>query len=349
MAFAECGSLVAPTDPCPVCFAPQLMIDAGAVVHSKKGERIAVPLVLLNGSAGGRPFWVKRLMKRDGGVDHPLALTWERVEAGRERHFTLDTAPLAEGGTHTLGILLVIGSRYKGLEEEYAYATDILMRVSGQDAQQVQQTTIFTGPVGDNTLVNSKMQTAGSSDTAPVGLQNRMLLTFRREDRYELDHDIRGYRQERLRVFRDVEFTFSGFPADDGPPDGNLKLCGGRVACGRNSRNPDPNTNAPANDLSLRVYDRKGAIDEPATLAISRHHFDLVVVNDRLCIHARTSHGLELNREMIASGAVAPVTPKDRIVPIPGRPDKLTLQVSFSSSSDVVERIDVRRTPTVAP
>jgi hypothetical protein len=56
---------------------------------------------------------------------------------------------------------------------------------------------------------------------------------------------------------------------------------------------------------------------------------------------------MELNREVIASGAVSPLTPKDRIVPIPGRPDKLTLNVSFSSSGDTVEQIQVRRTPAV--
>jgi hypothetical protein len=346
LAFAECGGLVSSRDPCPRCFAPELMIDAGAVVHSRKGDRIAVPLVLINASPAGRPLWVKRLIKRESGAEHAVSLTWERLDAGRERHFTLDTPPLADGGTHTLGVLLVIGSRYKGLEEEYAFATDIFVTVSGQDERQINQTINFAGPVGDNALVNTALRSELAAEQGRGGLQNRQPVRLWREDKYEFDNDIRGYRKERVRVYRDVELTFTGFPQADCPPNARMRPAT-RVACGRNSRTPDPATSAPGNDVSLRVYDRKGGIDEPATLAISRHHFDLVVVNDRLCLQVRTSHGMELNREVIASGAVSPLTPKDRIVPIPGRPDKLTLNVSYSSSRDTVEQIQVRRTPAV--
>jgi hypothetical protein len=122
-------------------------------------------------------------------------------------------------------------------------------------------------------------------------------------------------------------------------------MLNGRLAFGRNSRSPDPASNAAPNDVSLRVYDRKGQVDEPATRAVSRHHFDLVLVNDRLCVHTRTTHGMEVGTTPLASGAVVPLKSGDRLVPIPGRPEKLTLQVSFTSSIGSVDRVTISRTP----
>jgi hypothetical protein len=36
-------------------------------------------------------------------------------------------------------------------------------------------------------------------------------------------------------------------------------------------------------------------------------------------------------------------------VPIPGRPDKLALQINFSASIGSVDRIHISRTPAMAP
>jgi hypothetical protein len=99
-------------------------------------------------------------------------------------------------------------------------------------------------------------------------------------------------------------------------------------------------------DVCIRAYDaRSGSVDEPATMAISRHHFDFLVVNDRLCVQARTTRGMQVNTTDVASGEIVPIGPGDRIVPIPGRPEKLTLQIAFSESIGSVDRIDVSRTP----
>jgi hypothetical protein len=324
MAFSECRSLVTPTQACPVCVAPALMIDAGAVVQSKAGERLSVPLILRNASPAARPFWVKRIVKWDGHVDEPLALTWEQIEPGAERHFTLDTPPISEGGTHTLRVIIVLASRHKGLEEEYAFAAGMAITVSGHDTQQIIQNINLSGAqFQTGGMVNTQLNTRGTPGTAPAALSDRALL---------------------------VGFSFRGFRSADRPPDGTTMLLGGGLACGRNARTPDPSAHAIANDLCLRAYDvRSGAVDEPATLAISRHHFDLVVVNDRLCVHARSTHGLELNRTLLASGQVEPLAPGDRLLPIPGHPEKLMLQLSFSASIGTVDRIDISRTPAMAP
>ena len=96
MAFAECGSLVTPLQECPICVAPALAIDAGAMLQLKTGERVSVPLILRNETTGNRPLFVKQIFKMDGRVDEPVALTWERIDPQTERHFTVDLPPLAE-------------------------------------------------------------------------------------------------------------------------------------------------------------------------------------------------------------------------------------------------------------
>jgi hypothetical protein len=348
MAFAECKSLVTATQACPVCVAPQLLIDAGAVVQSKTGERVSVPLILRNNSPG-RPIWVKEIVKLDGRVDEPVALTWEQIDPQTERHFTIDTPPMAEGGTHTLRMLIVIASRYRGLEEAYAFAGGTSITVSAPESQQVVQNINLSGAqFQTGGMVHTALNTKDRGSSAPAGLTDRAVLTLERAERYELEHGVRGYPDEGLRVPRNVEFAFSGFRPTDAPPDGATLIPTGRLACGRNSRTHDPGANAAPNDLCLRAYDRAGQVDEAATLAISRHHFDLIVVNDRLCVRARSSHGMELNGENLASGEVAPLSPGGHIVPIPGRSDKLALTMAFSASIGAVDRITVTRTPGMA-
>jgi hypothetical protein len=347
MAFAECRSLVTPTQACPVCVAPALMIDAGAVVQSKTGERVSVPLILRNNSTGGRPIWVKQIVKLDSRADEPMALTWEQVDPQSERHFTIETPPLEEGGRHALRMLFVIASRYRGLEETYAFTGGTTISVSGQESQQIVQNINLSGAqFQTGGMVHTALNTKDRGSSTPTALADRQSLPLERAEKYELEQGIRGYQDRGVRVPRNVAFTFASFPPAEVPPDGTTMVAAGRFTAGRNSRNPDPGANAAPNDVCLRVYDpRTGEIDEPATLAISRHHFDFVVVNDRLCVHARTTHGMELSGMALASGTVAPLTPGERLVPIPGRPDKLQLQVAFASSIGSVERITISRIP----
>ena len=350
MAFTECKSLVEPTKACPVCVAPSLMVDAGAVVQSKMGERMTVPLILRNNSTGGRPVWVKQIVKFDGRVEEPVSLTWEQIDAQTERHFTIETPPLAEGGTHALRLLFVIASRYKGLEEAYAFSGGTTLTVSGQESQQIVQNINMQGAHFETGgLVHTALNTKDRASSAPTALADRQALPLDRAEKYELEHGIRGYADKGVRVPRNVEFAFNSFKSDEAPHDGATMVMTGRFMAGRNSRSPDPSTNSTPNDLCLRVYDpRTGEVDEPATMAISRHHFDFVVVNDRLCVHARTTHGMELAGTPLPSGTVMPLRHGERLVPIPGRPDKLQLQVAFTSSIGSVDRITISRIPGMA-
>lgn len=344
LAFAECKTLVTPdgrAKACSGCVAPQLMIAPGAAVKAETGQRLSVQLILMNVSPAGRPFWVKRMVKRTDETWQPLALNWDMVEARGERAFSLHIPPIAEGGTLTAGLIMVLASRYKGVEEEYAFETEMQISFSsGQDGNTTYNITntnsTYYAPVHG---AAPKPVDEGPKAPATLNLQPAEV--------YELEQGIRGYRKTRLRVPRHVEFSFTGFPPADRPDDGVTIMQTGRLACGRNARTPDPSANAMPSDLVLRAYTRTGEVDEPATLAISRHHFDFIVVNDRLCVHARSTRGLELNGKPLETGQVVALEPGDRLVPIPGRSDKLAIEVDFSTSIGSVERVEVSRSPAV--
>lgn len=352
VAFAECASLVTPTQPCPSCVAPVLMIDSGAVITAKAGERMSVPLLLRNTSTSGRTLWLKRIAKRDGMAEEQITLPWDQLDAfTKPRPISLDTPPMVDGGTYTLNVILVLATRYKSIEEEYTFAAAVSIKVATSDAGPQSVSVTVSGAsegtaAGHNVIANIRADRA--AEMAAAALENQKILPLERAERYELEQGIRGYRNLGLRVLRHVEFAFSGFSADETPPASAALVPRGRILFGRNSRTPDPSAKAYPNDVCLRAYEAKTKkVDEPATMAISRHHFEFVVVNDRLCVHATATGGMQVNAADLTSGQVFPIVPGDRIIPIPGRGDKLTLRVGFTNTIRVVDRIDVSRTPAV--
>lgn len=351
-AFSECGGLVAPMQPCSSCVAPVLMIDSGAVVAAKAGERLSVPLILLNASPSGRTLWLTRVARRVGQSEDPIALPWEQLDAQTERRLTLDTPPMVDGGTYTLNLMLVLATRYKSLEEAYAFSASVSVKVATSEAGPQHVNVTVSGAAegtgaGHNVIANIKTDRAAEMATAV--LEQRRVVPLDRAERYELEQGIRGYRREGLRVPRHVDVAVSGFPQADAPPRGALLAPRGRLLFGRNSRTLTPSGTASPNDVCLRAYDaRARQVDEPATMAISRHHFELVVVNDRLCVQARAAGGMQVNGTDLSLGQLHVVAPGDRIVPIPGRGDALTLRIGFRTAIGVVERIEVSRTPAVA-
>lgn len=352
MAVAECRSLVSPAGPCPVCVAPQLFVDAGAVVQSKAGERLAVPLILRNQSPAGRPIWVKRIARLDGARADTVPLTWEQIEAGAERRVTVETPPLDAGGTHALRVVVVVASRHRGLEEEYAFTAGTTLQVTSQQAHSFNP--VFTieggaaqaGGVANGSVVSNRFDVDFGDAGAVATLRERLPLPLDRAERYELEEGLRGYRDSGARAHRLVAFSFQGFHPAECPPEGVTLTDRGLLAFGRNSRVTGRDGQTPPNDVCLRAYDaRPGMVDEAATLAISRHHFDLMVVNDRVCVLARTTRGLQVNAQDLVAGQLVPLTSGDRIVPIPGRPDKLCLHVELRSSVGMVDTVQVRRSP----
>jgi hypothetical protein len=341
--FADCGKLVTPGQPCGTCVAPRLFIKPGAVVGAKAGHVTSLPIILANESPAGRPLWVKRIARVDGNGESLLSIPFDRVDAQSENEFLLDTT--LKGGAYTLSMRLVLATRYKNVEEEYAFAAGVA--VSATDGPNINLhvagDTSGSGAGGHNVNVN-----AGTfdRDTRTV-ISSRTALPLQRAERYEVEQGIRGYRHDGLRVLRTVDFAFSGFRPEDTPGEEAAMLARGRLLVGRNSRPPVP-AGTTANDVCLRVFDaRTKKPDEAATMAISRHHFDFVAVNDQLAIQVRASGGMQVNDKELAAGELYPVAHGDRIIPIPGRGDKLTLRVAFTNGIDVVNRIVITRTPPV--
>jgi len=349
MASAECGQLVTPSGPCPACLAPALFVNAGAQVRARAGERLSVPFVLRNASSAGRPLWVKRLARLDAASDEPVALKWQQIDAGTERQFSINTPPIETAGTHELALLLVAATRHRGVEEAYAFRAVVPVAVTAVTApQSIQQNIIVHAAesqgngVATAGAVSAPLNVRVDDDGVTTALTDRMPLTLERAEVYELEQDVRGYRRQGVRVHRHVTFAFEGFRDDERPHDGVGLGAEGRLTFGRNSRTPS-SQGGDTNDVCLRVYRRDGVLDEAATMAVSRHHFELVVANERLCVLATTSRGMQVNGHGVASGALVELTSGDRIQPIAGHTNRLTLGIEFKASMGVVERVTVRK------
>lgn len=349
MAFAECGQLVTPDGPCPSCVAPALFVNAGARVRAGAGERLSVPFVLRNASPAGKPLWVTRLARLDAVGDEPLALQWEQIDAGTERQFSINTPPIETVGTHELALLLVVATRHRGLEESYAFRAVVPVTVTNTKApQSIQQNIIVHGAESQGTgvatagAVSAPLNVRLDDDGVATGLTDRLPLALERAERYEREQGVRGYARARLRVPRDVTFTFEGFRDDERPHDGVSLGAEGRLTFGRNSRTA-AGAESETNDVCLRVYLKDGTLDEAATMAVSRHHFELVVANERLSVVATTSRGMQVSGHAVASGALVDLTNGDRIQPIAGHLNRLTLGVEFLAARDVVDRVIIRK------
>ena len=339
-AGAECGGLVAPTGHCARCVAPALLISNATPLRSQRGDRLSIPFVFRNASASRRSLWVKRIVHVEGGTAEPVPLAFDKVSAGEERTFHVGTAPLDASGQRTIRLMLVVATRIAGIEDEYAFKADVHVAVAATDPQQA-NTYI---QIGTGAMMHRVGEQAAATE-APAG--GPVSVTLERAERYELTEGIRGYQSTNLRVPRDVPFNFTGFRAAD-RPDNPATLAEGRFSCGRNRRGPASNPGAIVNDVCLRAFTPDGQVDEPATLAISRHHFDLLVVNDRLCVQVAASKGLQIGGRDITAGQLVPLVSGDRIVPIPDHPERLALHVVFSTVLDTVTGVTVTRTPAVA-
>lgn len=351
MAFQECMSLVTPGGACPMCVAPALSLEKGAITRSQVGRRLAIPLVLRNGSGAGRALRVDAIVVRDGSGEVPVPLPWEEIDAQSERGFTVETAKLEQAGTRALDIVATLASRYKGREERYAFGASVTIEIDTPDPTQIVQNINLTGAqFATGGMVHAPVANRQTADREPVALRERTALAFERAERFEIPLGIRGYRNGNLRVPRSVEFAFPGFPDSERPAKGATIGQRGVLACGRAGRQYDAEHNPLPSDLSLRVHDpRTGEVDERAAVFISRHHFDLLVMNDRLHVVPRGSNGLEVNGQRLAIGSVHELGDGAEIVPIPGHRERLALKIRFRAALGIVETIELAREPAAGP
>lgn len=351
MAFQECLSLVTPGGACPICVAPALWLDKGAVTQSQLGRRLAIPFVLRNASGAGRPLRVESIVAREAAGEVPVPLPWEEIDAQSERGFTVETPPLDQAGMRSLDLLATLASRYKGREERYAFGASVKLEIDTAEPTQIVQNINLSGAqFATGGMIHAPVAGRTAAGRAPAALSERLPVAFERAERFEITHGIRGYRSGALRVPRSVEFAFPGFRESECPPKGATIGQRGALACGRAGRQFDAARNPLPSDLSLRVHDpRTGALDERAVAFISRHHFDLLVMNDRLHVVPRGGNGLEVNGKRLAIGGVHELADGDELVPIPGHRELLALKIRFRAALGIVETIEIAREPAEAP
>lgn len=316
--FVDCVQLVEPTKPCPVCLKPELVIEAGATVSGGIGARLSLPLKLRNFNRMiTRPIYLKKLVKNESGlVPQEVELNWEIVEPGSERTFYVDAGPFDADGVTRVELLLTIAMRSKeGYEEAYVFSGSLLLTINRDSNQQVIQNIDLSGAHFETGgLVHTKLE-ANQRGSEPAPTAQRQVVGLERVEVAELTEGVRGYRNDAVRVPRSARCRLIGFPEADAPGYEMILGARGALCFGRSSREAHPDTNPAPMDVSLRAYQRDGAIDMPTSTRVSRHHFDLLVLNERLVVHARSGKGVLLNGVDVASGAVVPIADGDVISP----------------------------------
>ncbi len=318
MNFSDCMQLVEPTKPCPVCLKPELVIEAGATVSGGIGARLSLPLKLRNFNRQiARPIYLKKLVKNESGqAPQKVDLNWEIVEPGSERTFYVDAGPFDADGVTRVELLLTIAMRAKeGYEEVYVFSGSLLLTINRDSNQQVIQNIDLSGAHFEtgglvHTKLDANQTTGGATHTA-----DRQVVALERVEVAELAEGVRGYRADGQRVPRSVSFRFVGFPEGDAPGWEVMLGARGALCFGRSSREAHPETNPAPMDVSLRAYARGGELDRDTSTRVSRHHFDLLVLNERLVLHARSGKGVLLNGKEVPSGAVVPIADGDVIAP----------------------------------
>ncbi|MEL6978170.1 MAG: zinc ribbon domain-containing protein [Pseudomonadota bacterium] len=346
MNFSDCFQLVEPFKPCPVCLTPELVVEAGATVGGGVGARVAIPLKLRNQNAEARrPIFLKRLQKRErDGAATDVPLDWEQIDPGAERSFLVEAGPFETDGVARMELLMTLATRSKeGYEEAYVFGGALLLTVARESAQQVVQNIDFSGAHFETGgLVKTDLKVAESAGAGLGAEAGRRVVSLERFELSEVKDGVRGYAESGRRVSRAALFSFRGFPGDDAPGFETGLGARGALAFGRAGRERDPERNPTPMDASLRVYGADGAVDAAASGRISRHHFDLTVLNDRLCLHVRSAKGVAVNGRAALSGAVEPI--EDGALITPDESVDLAMRVRFSSGpGGVVERVDLVR------
>jgi hypothetical protein len=345
--FASCHALLGPLEACPIHVAPRLKLERGALLAAGLGDRITLPLLLGNAAAAGGELRLRRILRLLPGQEpeelHPL---WETVQPGQERAFSVESGVLEAGGTSRVGLVLVLAACLGGIEEDYAFAAEILLRVRRDDSKQIVQNIRVEGgtfAAGASAVVQTGPSMHEGWQQAEPAAGEVTQLALERAEAFELRHGIRGYRAEGYRIPRTVELECRGFPADDAGPAGSPFAGADRFTAGRNGRQAHPGNPTP-NDLALRIYrGTGGAVDPNRTGRLSGRHFELLLQNDRLVLRALGRNGTWWNDQPLAVGAEVTIAPNDRIgvlEPATGTPQ---LGVQMSARGAIVERIVLER------
>ena len=346
LAFAECMSLVDPLTPCSVCMAPELFIDKNAVVKTRVGHQLTIPLVLRNSSPIDRPIWATRAMMRRANEDfRPLDLPWERIEAGEERAFHVETGPVEAGGTGVIDIEVAFGTRYKGYQEQYLYGGAIHFSSDGPGETRIVQNINFANAeFKDNSLIHMPTRLASDSHGDAAAIADREKVNFSRFERREVEWGLRGYSGSGRLVPRTADFRMIGFSSRHAP---SVLSIGSRgvLVFGRNSREWNEADNPDPSDIVLRVTNpATGQTDREASMAVSRRHFDLMNLNNRIYLFVRSSNGVLVNDSQVTTSTLHALNDGDVIKPLIRKPEALAVRMTFEARPDgLVEAVVIEK------
>ena len=346
--FDDCRSLVDASGHCNTCLLPVLTFEENVELEARVGEVATIPFRLRNASPARRPFSVLNIFKREArGANDAVPLHWERIDPDQERGFSVVTEPLESGGAHRLTLLMILVSRCGGIEQCYAFASEILIRVSGSGPTHITQNfDLSNADFGTAGMVVANPNLSTPAERSSAARAGRRDLRIDRAERFEIEGGYRGYAEHGYRVPRNVVFEYSGFAPGDSPPAGPVTSSAPVLNGGRNSRRFDAERNPEPNDLCLRVY--KGPnLDAEASRLIPRHLCVLVLQNDRLYLRAREANRLALNGEVMGKGELRQLEDGDQLQVPAGHPGAFSLTVRFSSAAGLVESIRIERSPAV--
>jgi hypothetical protein len=345
-AYSGCRSLLSPFGHCPLCVRPELFVEKGAVLVAEKGECLTIPFVLVNSSPANHALSVASLFSYGKDLkNEPVPIGWEKLEAARERTFSVQTEPFTGSGTIRLGITAVVASRIEGIEEIYAFSGEMRIDVERGSVEPTQISQVFNmegANLGTGALVyaSQKPVESGIKKRKAEAQLTRLPIPLERQDRFERENGYRGYKASGAHIPRNVEFVYEGFPAGDKPPDGPLRKAQPVIRCGRNSRRYDAQKNPQPNDLCLRIYNPKsGELDSEGSSAISRNACEFMIQNDRLYLRALSDNAIAHNGVALQAGDIIVVNHDDTFA-TPVRPGKaVNFSAKFRMMGDEVKQI----------
>jgi hypothetical protein len=341
MAFEECGGLVDDVGLCTICVSPHVQLTPGAMMNAPIGGEVVLPFDLANLSAVGRPLFVTGLWSREGREDwRAERLDWERLDAGARGAASVTAAKIERAGTHRIDIMVSVATRWRWRQEDWAFATSVLLTVNDDDGKAGGPVVQISGEnIGHGNLINISGQVGGDV-REDSRITKAIDLPMQRLDIAERHLGLRGM-DGNLRVPRNTPVIFAGFAKGDHPQSGKpIATANGLVAFGRARTRGEG-----AGDVRLVAPGADGFVDEDLSRLISRRHFELCIENDRLVLRVTGSNGVRVNDKAYGPDKTVSLKDGDRIAPIVGDSDRLAIDVRFSCELNRVSAITLTRSP----
>ena len=339
MAWDECSGLLDESGRCPVCVMPELSLDAGAGASVKVGGTLALPLLLTNESPGGRPLFIEAMWTRGGdGELREVDLAFHRLNPGDSADIGVRTGQMNTAGIHRLDVMFVAATRYLWREERYVFTTAIAIPVEPEGPSEVVQNyNIHADQIGAGMTIYNPTRIQKERDEGLDTHAEPIRLTLRRADTMERKLGQRGY-ENGLVVPRSTVFAWQGFDAGQTPAEGPIRTPTGVLSLGRASNA----AYSGLNDVRLVISTPDGT-DEEASVHISRRHFLLYVENDRLMLRVESQNGVAVNGNTLRRGETVRLEDGDVIAPLVGKPDTISITVTFETNQNEAGRIILRR------